>query len=69
MLGYAPLLGQVRLVPYAGFRLAQALRCWRTEDGGTICTDLKYYSEGCPTTPPITETETLPTPPEAPGAT
>lgn len=61
-------LGQVRLVPYQGFRLGQAVRCWKTADGGTVCSDLMYYSPNCPTTPPVTESKVLPTPPEAPGA-
>jgi hypothetical protein len=66
MIGYAPFLGQVRLVPRFG--LGQGLRCWRTDNGGAICSNLMYYSPNCPTTPPLTETEILPTPPEAPGA-
>jgi hypothetical protein len=69
MTGYTSFLGEVRLVPYAGFKLGQALRCWRTMNGGAVCSNLLYYSPECPTTPPLTETETLPTPPEAPGAT
>lgn len=68
MTGYAPFLGQVRLVPYAGSRLGQALRCWKTDNGGAVCSNLMYYSPNCPTTPPITETQILPTPAEAPGA-
>lgn len=59
---------RVRLVPYPGYRLGQGLRCWRTQDEGTICSNLMYYSPGCPTTPPLTESEILPTPPEASGA-
>jgi hypothetical protein len=54
---------------YGWYRsLGQELRCWRTDDSGAVCSNLKYYSPNCPTTPPITEKETLPTPPEAPGA-
>lgn len=48
--------------------MGQALRCWRTDNGGAVCSDLLYYSPNCPTTPPITETDVLATPPEAPGA-
>jgi hypothetical protein len=54
---------------YGWYRaLGQALRCWGTEDGGTVCTDLMYYAPDCPTAPAVTEMETLPTPPEAAGA-
>jgi hypothetical protein len=65
----SPFLGQVRLVPYAGFMLGQALRCWKTDDDGAVCSNLMYYSPGCPTTPPLTEKEILAVPPEASGAT
>jgi hypothetical protein len=68
MIRYAPVLGQVPLVPYSGFRLSQALKCWKTDDGGAVCSNLLYYSPNCPTTPPITESEVLPAPPEALGA-
>lgn len=65
-------LGQVRLVPYPNYGLRRhlgwGLRCWKTDDGGAVCTNLKYYSPGCPMTPPLTEKEILPAPPEAPGA-
>jgi hypothetical protein len=53
---------------FRNLQLGQALRCWRTEDEGAVCSNLMYYSPNCPTTPPITETEILPAPPEAPGA-
>jgi hypothetical protein len=45
--------------------MGQALRCWQTEDGGTVCSDLKYHPPGCPSAPPVTESQVLPTPPEA----
>lgn len=60
-------LGQLRLVPYRNYGLGQ-VRCWRTDNEGAVCTNLLYYSPDCPTTPPITESEVVPTPPEAPGA-
>lgn len=50
-------------------RMGQALRCWKTADGGTVCSDLKYHPPGCPTAPAATESEVLPTPPEAATAT
>jgi hypothetical protein len=65
MIGYAPFLGEVRLARHT---LGQALRCWKTDNGGAVCTNLLYYSPDCPTTPPITETKIAPTPPEASGA-
>lgn len=67
-LAYTPFLARVSLVPYAGFKLGQGLRCWKTDNGGAVCASLMYYSPNCPTTPPITEADVLPTPPEAPGA-
>lgn len=36
-------LGQVPLVPYPGY---ERLRCWRTDDGGTFCSNRKYYLPG-----------------------
>lgn len=48
---------------------SKRLRCWKTEDGGTVCSNFMYYSPSCPESPPVTETEVLPTPPEASGAT
>lgn len=49
--------------------LGQALKCWRTQDGGLVCTNLMYYSPGCPDIPSVTpEPEILPTPPQAAGA-
>ncbi len=71
---YGPPLRPVSFRPHArlamGSRhLGQALRCWRTHDGGTVCSDLMYYAPDCPETPPLTEAETLPTPPEAAAAT
>lgn len=71
------LLGQVQLVPYQNFHpgctypalgrrhMGQALRCWETQDGGTVCSDLKYHPPGCPSSPAVTESEVLSTPPEA----
>lgn len=47
----------------------ELLRCWKTDNGGTICSNLLYYSPNCPDTPQvIMEGQVLPTPPEAPGA-
>lgn len=66
-IGRAPFLGQVRLVR-GSLGLGQALRCWKTDNGGAVCSNLMYYSPNCPTTPPLTETDVLATPPEAPGA-
>lgn len=59
------------LAGYGWFRprsLGQALRCWRTQDGGTVCSNLLYYSPNCPTAPPVTEAATATTPPEATAA-
>lgn len=47
--------------PYLG----EALRCWKTQDGGVVCSDLMYHPPGCPSSPAVTESEVLPTPPEA----
>jgi hypothetical protein len=62
----APFLGQVRLVSRQS--LGAAVKCWKTMDGGTLCSDLQFYSAGCPTAPAVTEIVTVPTPPEASGA-
>lgn len=67
------MLRQVPLVPYPGYvlgrrRLGQALQCWKTDNGGAVCSNYMYYSPDCPTTPPITGIEILPTPPEAAAA-
>ncbi len=63
-------LGAIALSPFSSPRatLGQPLQCWSTDDGGAVCSNLKYYSPGCPTTPPITEADVLATPPESPGA-
>lgn len=56
---------------YGWFRprgLGQALRCWRTQDGGTVCSNMLYYAPNCPTAPPVTEAQTAATPPEAAAA-
>lgn len=47
--------------PYLG----EGLRCWKAEDGGTVCSDFMYHPPGCPTAPAVTESKVLPTPPEA----
>ena len=63
-------LGAVALRPpaYSRASIGQALRCWSTDNEGAVCSNFKYYSPGCPLTPPITESDVLVTPPEAPGA-
>lgn len=63
-LGFHTKQGMIQRSPFLG----QDLRCWRTDNEGAVCSNLMYYSPNCPTTPPITESEILPTPPEAPGA-
>lgn len=56
-------------VPLRRVRLGQDLRCWSTDNGGTICTNSMYYSPKCPKSPPVTEFDRIvPTPPEAAGA-
>lgn len=49
--------------PYLG--QVPPLRCWQTQDGGTVCSDLMYHPPACPTSPVVTESEVLATPPEA----
>jgi len=68
-MGNRAMLGQVRMAgrpaPPRSRALGQALRCWATEDGGTVCSDGLYHLPGCPHAPPVTEAEIRPTPPGA----
>jgi hypothetical protein len=62
---YAPAMSSCRHDALGKPYLGEALRCWKTADGGTVCSDLKYHPPGCPSTPAVTESQVLATPPEA----